>query len=179
MGEVCFARYNPSMTTKCTYTLEALLDIHARTHTSLRKLLKHCSELTDQQLNKKLKGFGSPSIHAQLFHIIMAEHYWISVAKDAMDISMRPEHYPTIKELQSFLRRTGKATKDYLDSTSTKELNTARMMPTYGGKSKKLTPALLLLRTQTHAFQHQGQILAMCRIMDHPGPKGLDFPLKP
>jgi uncharacterized damage-inducible protein DinB len=167
------------MATKHTYSKEALLDIHKRTHQSLSKLCKHCAELDAKQLNKKLKGFGVPTVQQQLFHLAAAEYYWISVAKGEMDVLMSPEDYPTVKDLASFLRRTGNITKEYIDKASLAELNTARMMTGYGGRRKKLTPAHIVLRTQTHAFHHLGQVLAMCRHLGHPGPRGMDFPLNP
>jgi len=56
-------------------------------------------------------------------------------------------------------------------------LNTRRKMATWGGKELELVPAHVILRTQTHIFQHQGQVAAMCRLLGRPIPTGLDFPL--
>lgn len=167
------------MLRKHSYTAEALLDSHVRTHVSLRKLLNHCAELSDAELYKKLKGFGYPTVHAQLCHLIQAEEYWIGVVQGSFDARDRDAEFPAVKDLQRYRRAVAKLTADYLRQTSDAALNEPRMMLTYGAKRKKLVPAHVVLRTQTHAFQHQGQILAMCRIMGHPGPRGLDFPLKP
>jgi uncharacterized damage-inducible protein DinB len=38
-------------------------------------------------------------------------------------------------------------------------------------------PALIFVRTTVHIYQHQGQVLAMCRLLGRPGPGNLDFPL--
>ncbi len=38
-------------------------------------------------------------------------------------------------------------------------------------------PAHVILRTQTHLFHHMGQITAMCRLLGHPIPPGIDFPV--
>ena len=42
-----------------------------------------------------------------------------------------------------------------------------------------LAPAHVILRTQTHVFHHMGQLAAMCRLLGHPIPQGMDFPLAP
>jgi len=77
-----------------------------------------------------------------------------------------------------YIRKTVcEATRAYLRDTTDSDLNAQRMMTTWGGHEKALTPAHIVLRTQTHLFQHMGQIAAMCRLLGHPIPPGLDFPL--
>jgi hypothetical protein len=49
-------------------------------------------------------------------------------------------------------------------------------MTTWGNKERVLTPALVILRIVTHLYQHQGPVVAMCRLLGKPCP-GLDFPL--
>ncbi|MEE8304044.1 MAG: hypothetical protein V3S24_16600, partial [Candidatus Tectomicrobia bacterium] len=57
------------------------------------------------------------------------------------------------------------------------ELNIRRTMTTWGDKEIEVVPVHVLLRTQTHIFQHQGQVAAMSRLLGRPVPAGLDFPL--
>jgi len=171
------APYNIPMA-KNIYSKDVLLDIHSRTHVSIRKLLKHCAELTDKQLYKKHKGFGHPTVHSQLFHILVAEYYWVKVAQGIVDVNINPKDFPAVKDYQTYHRKNIKATAEYIKKTSVTELNTPQMLKTYRSR-KKLVPAHLILRVTTHAFQHQGQILAMCRLMDHPSPPGMDITLKP
>ena len=40
------------------YDAEALLNIHARAHESLRRLIVFCANLTDVELRQPLTGFG-------------------------------------------------------------------------------------------------------------------------
>ena len=171
--------YNATMAANNIYTVQALLDLHDRTHTSFKKLLRHCGVLSDKELNKKLKGFGISSVHSQLFHMIGAERYWLSVVRGSMHVSMNQAEHPELKHLRSFRAKTAKLTRDYLEQAKPAELNRARKMLTYGGKEQMLVPAHVILRVTTHAFQHQGQVLAMSRLLGHPGPRGMDFPLKP
>jgi uncharacterized damage-inducible protein DinB len=158
------------------YTTEALLDLHERSHRSLQKLLEHCSQFKSEELNRELAGFGYPTIRLQFHHEIGAEEYWIGVLQGRVFADDNDAAYPTIKSLEDYRQRVYQVTDKYLITTPSKELNTARKMMTWGNKEKILTPALVYLRTMTHLFHHQGQILAMCRLLGKPG-SGMDFPI--
>jgi len=58
------------------YNSETLLEIHARAHESLRRLIVFCGDLTRDELRQPLTGFGFPTVLAQLEHTIGAELYW-------------------------------------------------------------------------------------------------------
>lgn len=93
------------------YNAETLLDVHARAHESLRRLIVFCASLTDEELRRPLTGFGFPTILGQLEHTI--------------------------------------------------------------GR-----PADVIMRVVTHIFNHQGQVLAMCRTIGKPNTKDdLDYPV--
>ena len=61
------------------YDAEILLDIHARAHESLRRLIVLCGNLTDVELRQPLTGFGFATVLGQLEHTIGAEVYWQTV----------------------------------------------------------------------------------------------------
>jgi uncharacterized damage-inducible protein DinB len=88
-----------------------------------------------------------------------------------------PADHASLDALRVFRERVVATTVAYLAQVSDAELNTARTMTTWGDKRVELMPAHVLLRTQTHIFQHQGQIAAMARLLGRPIPRGLDFPL--
>lgn len=157
------------------YTREALLDLHDRCHRSLAGVVDHCRGLTPDQLDRSIEGFGYATIREQLQHAIGAERYWISVVRDAMDASEDPADAASIDTLASFRA----ATRAYLRDASKAELNEPRAMRTFHGTRPALVPAHVVLRTQTHLYHHIGQVAAMCRLLDHPLPQGLDFPLTP
>jgi hypothetical protein len=48
------------------YNSEILLDIHARAHESLRRLIVFCDDLTADELRRPLTGFGFPTVLGQL-----------------------------------------------------------------------------------------------------------------
>jgi len=55
------------------YNAETLLDVHARAHESLRRLIVFCGHCTQDELRQPLTGFGFPTILGQLEHTIGAE----------------------------------------------------------------------------------------------------------
>lgn len=159
------------------YTTEALLDLHERAHRSFQKLLTHGEQLSTEELDRELTGFGYPTVQLQLHHMLEAETYWIGVLEGRIDVDEDPAAYATIKLLEARRKDVFETTEHHLRNTTVEELNTARTMMTWGNKEQLLKPAHVLIRTQTHIYHHQGQILAMCRILGKPGPAGLDFPL--
>jgi uncharacterized damage-inducible protein DinB len=159
------------------YTSAALLDLHTRTHQSLLKLMDHCSGFTHEELSRELEGFGYPTILRQFDHVIGGEEYWIRVPGGLpLDLD-RDENPSSLAALQADRERVAGVTAEYLNGASEEELNTRRKMTTWGGHERELMPALIVLRTQTHIFDHKGQIAAMCRQLGRPIPQGLDFPL--
>jgi len=159
------------------YTSEALLDLHERAHISMHKLLMHCQKLSAEDMIRELQGFGYGTVLLQLHHVIAAEKYWVSVLAGSMLIDDDPSDDTTIDSLSDYRKEVFDATEIYLRGASAEELNTARTMTTWGNKERTIVPAHVLLRTQTHFFQHQGQILAMCRLLGKPA-SGMDFPLE-
>jgi uncharacterized damage-inducible protein DinB len=159
------------------YTTTSVLDMHERAHRSLKRLIEHCEQLSVGELERELEGFGYPTIRQQLEHVIGAEEYWINVIRSRYTEDGSAEEHPPIAAIEAYRCRVAEATADYLRTSSQQELNGAREMLTWPNKMRMLIPAHVVLRTLTHIYQHQGQVLAMCRMMGRPGPAGLDFPL--
>jgi uncharacterized damage-inducible protein DinB len=158
------------------YSSEALLDIHERAHRSLIKLLAHCRQFSAEEINREITGFGYPTVRLQLHHVIGAEKYWIGVLQGRIEADEDDPNYPTIESLDAYCQQVFLATAEYLHSASPEQLNTARPMMTWGNNERILIPAHVVMRTQTHIYHHQGQILAMCRILGKPA-DGMDFPI--
>lgn len=160
------------------YTQAALTDIHTRCHWTLRRFMTHCKTLTADELHKPFDGFGYPTVQSQIHHIISAQRYWLSVIEDRMSADEDESAFPTIDVLEQFRASVFDATEAYLSSTTEETLNTSREMLVWGGTRPSLVPALVVLRTQTHIYQHVGQIVAMCKLCGKPPAPGSDFPLK-
>jgi len=158
------------------HTREGLLELHERAHWSLKTLLVHCGQLEPEELDRELTGFGYPSVRLQLHHLIGAEQYWIGVLQGRIEADDTSADYPTVDSLEEYRGQVFSATDDYLGAASAGELNTPRPMMTWGNKEQILTPAHVFMRTQTHIYQHQGQITAMCRLLGKPV-NGLDYPI--
>jgi uncharacterized damage-inducible protein DinB len=159
------------------YTRQAVSDMHARAHRSLRKLLEHCEQLSPEQRDRELPGFGYPSVRLQIHHLIGAEEYWIGVLQGKFEVEDNDAAYPTIAALEEYRAQVAQATDAYLSAASESELNTSREMVTWQGKKRSLVPAHVVIRTLTHIYQHQGQVLAMCRLHGSPCSGGLDYPI--
>ena len=162
------------------YTKEALSDFHERVHRNLQSLLAHCRALTEEELNRRLPGFGYPTARLQLHHGITAEEYWMGVLRGLMLADDTPEEYPTLGSLEAYREQVFAAGEAYLRGASPEELGTARPMATWtpeGTRERALVPGLVFFRTQTHLYHHQGQIVAMCRLLGKPA-GGMDFPLE-
>ena len=139
------------------YTVEAITDLHERTHRSLRGLIDHCAGFDGAALARELEGFGYPTVLLQLHHAIGAERYWVGVLQGLMLVDENEADYASIDALSAFHERVTAATHAYLGATTDEKLNTVRTMRTWGDKDVELMPAHVILRTQTHVFQHQGQ----------------------
>jgi uncharacterized damage-inducible protein DinB len=150
------------------YDAETLRDIHARAHESLRRLIAFCGSLTDVELRQPLTGFGFPTILRQLEHTIGAEVYWQTVVTRGYTEEAEPPNLQDIAGLEVFRRETAAATQRYLEGASLAELNATRQMISDPGQTRRLRPADVILRVVTHIFNHQGQVLAMCRSIGKP-----------
>jgi uncharacterized damage-inducible protein DinB len=158
------------------YTAESLLDIHERSHRGLTKLLEHCRQFSIEELNSEMAGFGYATVRLQIHHIIGAEKYWTGVLYGRIDADDDDPNYPTIDSLEIYRQQVFEITERYLQAVSLEELNTPRKMITWQNIERMLTPAHVIMRTQMHIYHHQGQILAICRLLGKPA-SGLDFPI--
>ena len=158
------------------YDAEGLLDLHQRGHRSLQKLIAHCGQLEAEQVNREIAGFGYPSVRLQLIHAIGAEAYWIGVVQGRIDTEDRDDVLLTVDSVAAWRTSVASATDEYLRAATPKELNTSRKMKTWDGTERDLVPARVFLRTLTHLYHHQGQVVAICRLLGKPA-SGMDFPL--
>jgi len=85
---------------------------------------------------------------------------------------------PDVPALEVFRAQTAAITREYLERATESELNTAREMTTDPGETRVLRPADIIVRIVTHIFNHQGQVLAMCRTLGKPNEQvDLDYPV--
>jgi uncharacterized damage-inducible protein DinB len=160
------------------YNSSTLLDIHARAHESLRRLIGFCANLTPDELRRPLSGFGFPTVLQQFEHTIGAEVYWQTVVMRGYTEEAVLPALNNITDIEAFRRQTASVTQSYLTDASDPELNSRRQMISDPGETRLLRPSDVILRVVTHIFNHQGQILAMCRTIGKPNTAvDLDYPV--
>jgi uncharacterized damage-inducible protein DinB len=160
------------------YTGAALLDMHGRAHESFRRLIAFCGDLTDDELRRPLTGFGFPTVLEQLEHTIGAEVYWQTVLTRGYTEEATLPKLPDVAAIEAFRQQTASTTRSYLDRASEAELNSTRQMISDPGQTRMLRPADVIVRVVTHIFNHQGQVLAMCRTIGKPNDThDLDYPV--
>lgn len=162
------------------YTAPVLLDIHARAHESLRRLILHCTTLPDDDLVRPVSGFGFQTVLRQLEHTIGAELYWQTVVGRGYNEEATLPNLPHLASIEAFRREVAATTRAYLERASDAELNTSRPMISDPGETRMLRPADVIMRIVTHVFHHQGQILSICRILGKPNETiDLDYSVEP
>ena len=160
------------------YDAETLLDVHARAHESLRRLIAFCATLTADELRRPLPGFGFPTVLRQLAHTIGAEVYWQTVITRGYSEEATLPELTDLAAMEAFRARTAAATRSYLEGAAAAELNASQQMISDPGRTRLLRPADVVMRVVTHIFNHQGQVLAMCRGIGKPNDTyDLDYPL--
>jgi uncharacterized damage-inducible protein DinB len=159
------------------YTSAGLLDIHERTHRSIQGVLDHCATLPKAELTRAGEGFSYPTLASQLHHVIGAERYWFGVLQEDIFLDDDEAAHQTIEALRAMRQTVAEATAAFISSCSGAELSATRTITKWNGETAEVVPAHVLLRTQTHAYQHQGEIASMLRQLGHTFPPLLDFPL--
>lgn len=160
------------------YNAATLLDVHARAHESLRRLMVFCGGLTEDELRRPVTGFGFPTVLRQLEHTIGAEVYWQTVVTRGYTEEATLPTLLDVAAIEAFRQQTAATTRSYLERASEAELNSPRVMISDPGETRLLRPADVIMRIVTHIFNHQGQVLAMCRAMGKPNDEiDLDYPL--
>ena len=159
------------------YTSDGLLDIHERTHRSIQSLLEHCATFPEEDLHRSVEGFSYPTIVSQLHHLLGAERYWFGVLRGEIQVDDDAAGHQTIDALRTLRHDVAKATAAYLHSATDQQLSSPCKVTKWNGETVDVVPAHVLLRTQTHVFQHHGEIASMSRLLGCRFPQGLDFPL--
>jgi uncharacterized damage-inducible protein DinB len=155
-----------------------LHELHRRTHLGTAQLLAHCAQFSPAELAREQPGFGYPSLLEQWRHIIGAEDYWLNVLRGHWDIPDHAAACETVSQLEARRSVVAQQTQDYLARTGSAQLDTPDEFATWPeARRRELIPALVIMRTITHAFQHRGQVVAMCRLLGQPCPSS-DFPLQ-
>jgi len=152
------------------FTLDAVRKFHAWTHASLALLFDHLATLPATGYAKNLPGFGYPSIHAQVIHLLGCESRWVRRLQGQPTGDWNPARWPATSDARVLQSEVSMQTLGYLSALNNQQLNASTTLHFPDGSTAVRTPALVLHHVFTHAFHHKGQIVAMCRILGHPAP---------
>jgi uncharacterized damage-inducible protein DinB len=152
------------------FTVDGIRKFHSWTHASLSLLFGHLATLSGSDYTKELSGFGYPSVHAQVIHILGCEARWVRRLQVRPVGDWDPARWPSIPDARSLQRDVTTQTLAYFSGLTNHELNANTTLHFPDGSSAIRTPALVLHHVLTHAFHHKGQIVAMCRILSQPAP---------
>jgi len=152
------------------FTIPGVRKFHDWTHASLTALLNHLSTIPDNAYAKEVPGFGFPTIHAQVIHVLNCEGFWIHTLQSISFVDQAPANWPTVSDARRLQIEVSMRVLDYLSRLSEQNLNAPTELHFPDGDVAVRTPALILHHVLTHAFHHKGQIVAMCRILGHPAP---------
>jgi len=152
------------------FTLPGVRKFHEWTHASLTLLLNHLSTIPAAEYAKEVPGFGFPTIHAQVIHILNCEGFWIQTLQACPFIDQDPAKWLTVSDARVLRTEVSGRTLDYLSRLSEQDLNAPTELHFADGDVAVRTPALVLHHVLTHAFHHKGQIVTMCRILGYPAP---------
>ena len=152
------------------FTVAGIRKFHTWTHQSLALLLDHLATLPAPDYTKEVPGFGFPTIHAQVIHILNCEAFWVHILQALPFEDEDPARFPTVADARTLQHTVSVKTQSYLSRLSELHLNGNMQLHFSDGDTAVRTPALILHHLLTHAFHHKGQIVAMCRILGHPAP---------
>jgi uncharacterized damage-inducible protein DinB len=152
------------------FTLDGIRQFHTWTHQSLTLLFDHLNTLSAADYAKELPGFGYPSIHAQVIHLLGCEVRWRNRLQGIPNEPWDPARWPSLANARTLQSEIRSGTLDYLSRLTEQQLNSNAELRFPDGDVAHRTPALILHHVFTHAFHHKGQIVAMCRILGHPAP---------
>jgi uncharacterized damage-inducible protein DinB len=119
---------------------------------------------------KEVPGFGFPTIHAQVVHILNCEGFWIQTLQRSPFEDQNPAAWPTVSDARILQSEVSLKTLSYLSTLSEQHLNAGTELHFSDGDTAVRTPALIIHHVLTHAFHHKGQIVSMCRTLGYPAP---------
>lgn len=159
------------------YTTAGLLDVHERTHRTFVQLLDHLETIPAEDLTRPVEGFSYATLASQLHHLIGGEWYWMGVMQGDPRYDDDADEHETLEALRALHAKVRADTAAYLSGLSDEDASTPQTVTKWNGDTAEITPAHALLRTQTHIFQHRGEVASMLRLLGHSHPSMLDFPV--
>jgi uncharacterized damage-inducible protein DinB len=139
---------------KLTDTLTMLFSHHLWANL---RLLEHCAELTDEQLNATISGsFGS--IQDTLQHIVTSEESYFSRISTGQPFNWPEETPPmSIADMTAVLRKTGAGLIEWAPKVKAKDT----VLLDWNGTPREVPKTIILTQVINHATEHRAQVMAI------------------
>lgn len=153
------------------FTVQSLKNQYEWAHKSFDLMLDHCNALSNEELYRKLEGFGFNTVWAQLLHMAECELFWFRIANGQHWIEIGDDDYPDVVALRGLFTQARATAKEYMDQLSDASVNEPTYVEWEPGEGANTTPSRVITHVVTHGFHHKGQVVAMCRLLGHPAPE--------
>jgi len=150
------------------FTLEGIREFHRWTHVNVTMVLDYLVSIPEGDYTREVGGFGFPTLREQVIHILNCEGFWVRSLQGFSYVDREPAAYPEVGDARLMQQEVGEQTVKYLAGLTDEQLNVETRLKFPGGETHLRTPARVLHHIFTHAYRHEGQIVAMCRALGHP-----------
>lgn len=149
------------------FTVDGIRKFHGWSHASLSLVLDHLATIA-ADYRTEVAGFGFPTPHQQVIHILNCEGLWIHTLQGLPYTDCMPAELPNVADARQMKEEVSGGTLAYLSRLTDHQLNADTELRFPDGDTAVRTPALVLHHILTHAFHHKGQIAAMCHMLGRP-----------
>ncbi|MEZ6009990.1 MAG: hypothetical protein R3F05_19825 [Planctomycetota bacterium] len=117
------------------HTSTSLLDLHRRTHHSLKGVLGHARTVPPEVIHRTLDAIGPGTIAEKLQHVNGAERYWIGVVKGEMLVDEDEADAASVDALEAFRQRVAARTRSWLEDVGRRPGHAGSLRPVRRSRS--------------------------------------------
>ena len=150
------------------FTIDGIRKLHGWTHACIGVVLDHLSTIPPEDYARQVTGFGFATLREQVIHAFNCEGFWVHTLEGSRYVDGRPAEYPAVADARRLQQSVSERTHAYLSRLTDEQLNSNTELRFPDGDVAVRTPALVLHHMLTHAFHHEGQMVAMCRLLGYP-----------
>jgi uncharacterized damage-inducible protein DinB len=150
------------------FTIEGVREFHRWTHANLTMVLDYLATIPEAEYTTEIRGFGFPTLRQQVIHILNCEGFWIHSLQGFSYLDRESAACPGLDDARLMQLEVARQTLAYLSGLTDAQLNTETRLKFPEGEMRVRTPAQVLHHIFTHAYRHEGQVVAMCRALGHP-----------
>ena len=146
-------------------SLKNLFDFH---YWANRRLWRSVMALSDEQFTQVLSD-GSPSVRAQLVHMVANENLWVNYLWHGEVEFLRESQLPTRASIRAEWDALEEEMRDFIDELSLAELE-SQVEPAFLNTGASLRVSEILLQIINHAAESRAQICLHLHRLGSPAP---------